>query len=532
MAAVNEPKQFARRGQIRLLAALLILGAWGGGLTMLVRREFFQGRPQKLAEAALRLSPSATYFAVEQNGKVIGFASTTIDTLTNGIDAIDYFVADFPVGGELQRTSKRSIVKLSRGLSLRTFDTQVDSREPPMHTGGRADGDTAVVFVKYSGTVSTDSQRVAVRGPVVLPPIVPIAIALGSKPKLGGSYSLPTFDPAAMTSAATAFKIDAESLFTLADSAKFDEDKGEWVSVLTDTVRAWHVAPQDAKGAFSGWLDAQGRVVQSTQPDGLVLKRTAYELAFENWRIAHDRATASNAGTGDILDRTVIAAAAKLGRSRLFSMTVQLGAPRLTGYDFDGGRQKFSGDTLKVTREKDAAIGKNEPTWHDLHNKDNRAQFRAELAAEPTLQAHDGEMIRLAIGIVRLERDPKVMTQKLIEWVNDSVAKAVTLGVPNALAIARSRKGDANEHTQLFVALSRSIGVPARFVSGLMYLNGKFYYHSWAEVWLGDWVAVDPTFGQFPADASHLRFVIGGLSRQTELLQLMGNLKIKVLEAK
>ena len=37
-----------------------------------------------------------------------------------------------------------------------------------------------------------------------------------------------------------------------------------------------------------------------------------------------------------------------------------------------------------------------------------------------------------------------------------------------------------------------------------------------------DWVAVDPTFGQFPADAAHLRFALGGLSRQTELLQLLG----------
>jgi hypothetical protein len=40
---------------------------------------------------------------------------------------------------------------------------------------------------------------------------------------------------------------------------------------------------------------------------------------------------------------------------------------------------------------------------------------------------------------------------------------------------------------------------------------------------------VDPTFGQFPADAAHLRFVIGGVARQTELLRLMGNLKIDVL---
>jgi hypothetical protein len=49
---------------------------------------------------------------------------------------------------------------------------------------------------------------------------------------------------------------------------------------------------------------------------------------------------------------------------------------------------------------------------------------------------------------------------------------------------------------------------------------------------LNDWVAVDPTFGQFPADAAHLRFVVGGLARQAELFRLIGNLKIQVVEAR
>src|ERR1035437_3656825 len=117
-AARAVPSQFARRGQARLLAAVVILGAWGAGLTMLVRREFYQGRPQRLAEAALRLNPSATYFAVEQGGRVIGFASTTIDTLTNGVDALDYFFADFPVGGTPPRPPQRPLGQLSRALSL------------------------------------------------------------------------------------------------------------------------------------------------------------------------------------------------------------------------------------------------------------------------------------------------------------------------------------------------------------------------------------------------------------------------------
>ena len=51
------------------------------------------------------------------------------------------------------------------------------------------------------------------------------------------------------------------------------------------------------------------------------------------------------------------------------------------------------------------------------------------------------------------------------------------------------------------------------------------------DFFVGKWVAVDPTFGQFPADASHLRFVYGGLDRQAELLRLMGTLRIDVLTA-
>jgi hypothetical protein len=40
---------------------------------------------------------------------------------------------------------------------------------------------------------------------------------------------------------------------------------------------------------------------------------------------------------------------------------------------------------------------------------------------------------------------------------------------------------------------------------------------------------VDPTFGQFPADASHLRFVVGGLARQVELVRLIGQLRLTVV---
>jgi hypothetical protein len=40
---------------------------------------------------------------------------------------------------------------------------------------------------------------------------------------------------------------------------------------------------------------------------------------------------------------------------------------------------------------------------------------------------------------------------------------------------------------------------------------------------------VDPTFGQYPADAAHIRIAPGGLARQIELIPLIGRLKLEVL---
>jgi len=40
---------------------------------------------------------------------------------------------------------------------------------------------------------------------------------------------------------------------------------------------------------------------------------------------------------------------------------------------------------------------------------------------------------------------------------------------------------------------------------------------------------VDPMLGQFPADAAHLRFAIGGFARQLELMRLIGKLRLEVL---
>jgi transglutaminase-like putative cysteine protease len=60
-------------------------------------------------------------------------------------------------------------------------------------------------------------------------------------------------------------------------------------------------------------------------------------------------------------------------------------------------------------------------------------------------------------------------------------------------------------------------------VTGVAVLPEGVFAHSWSELWLGGWVAVDPTFGHVPASTSLIRIAIGERSRPFDLLPLVGS---------
>jgi transglutaminase-like putative cysteine protease len=529
------PHPAPHRARKRAGIAIGILVLWTVGMGMLVRKEFFRERSAILAEAAMRLAPGVSFYVVEQDGRQIGYASTTVDTSTTTFEVVDYFIADLPIAGRDFRASARSVITLSRALALRTFDVQIESADTPMRVSGVADGDSSISFVMTAPGQPPDSQRVMVDGPILLPTLIPATAMLTATPKVGRTVSIPSFDPATMTARDLRLRFAAESMFILVDSAAYDSAQARFVPALLDTVKAWKLEPVDDLG-FSGWVDEQGRVVEATQPGGITLRRIAYEIAFENWRRVRAAvpsgggAAADRATTGDLLEGTAIAAGALPGADGPSALRVRLSGVPLRGFELQGGRQQLNGDTLVIARESGDVL---DADWSLAgRNEAWRRRFATELQAEPLLQVGDPQIIALAVRIAGNERDPRVVAERINRWVHDSIAKEITLSVPSAVQVLRTRRGDCNEHTQLFTALARAIGIPTRIATGLAYVDGKFYYHAWPEIRLRDWVAVDPTFGQFPADAAHLRFVRGGLTRQGELLRLVGNLRLEVLDAR
>lgn len=501
-------------------AAVTVLALWAVGLGVLVHREYFRPRFDILAEAAFRVSPGAAYYGVSQGDRQIGFASSTVDTTTSGVVLRDYLVANLPIGGRARRSIARTDVTLNKALRVREFSFSLASDGPALHADGKVLADTELVVAVATGDQRPDTQRVHLDGPILLPTLVPLAISLGERPKVGKRYELPIFDPIGMTPKQVAFTVRAESLFVLSDSAQFDSTAQRWRAVAPDTIRAWQIGT-DSPSGFSGWIDEQGRVVETAQL-GMSLHRLPYEVAWENWRIEQASSGAAVAEDRDILETTAIAANKAL-RGRIPVLRVRLEDADLRGYDLNGYRQSLSGNVLTVREEPGAALRASYQLGSPY------APHGPLTEPEPLIQSNDPAIRRTAQRIVGGATDPAVAVERLTRWVHDSVTQQITFGVPDALQVLRSRVGDCNEHTQLFVALARSLGIPTRIAAGLGYIDGKFYYHAWPEVYLRGWVATDPTFGQYPADAAHLRFVVGGLGRQAELLRLMGNLKITVL---
>ncbi len=148
------------------------------------------------------------------------------------------------------------------------------------------------------------------------------------------------------------------------------------------------------------------------------------------------------------------------------------------------------------------------------------------------VQSDDPKIIEKAREIIGGEKDALKAAQKLSHWVSANMRNVFSARLSNSLETLESLEGDCTEHTVLFVGLARAIGLPAREVAGLIYVEGSppgFYFHQWATVWLGEWVDVDPTFDQIPVDVTHIKLSEGDWFRQAKILPLIGRMKIKVL---
>lgn len=515
----------------RQSVAVLILVTWVGALGWLFSRRTGPTGGLLLDDATRTVEPGALYYTVSMGGVPVGFASNTVDTVPEGLLIEDRLSLEIPALGAIQRVEASTSARLTNTLRLQSFVAKLVGDVGRFTASGEVSGDT-LLTIEFQSAGSTQHIRIPLEEPVVLPVYMPLRLVFGGQPEIGETYAIRTFDPLLLRNNDLFVRILEDSVLLVPDSAAFDSTSMSWIVARWDTVPAWHVEQKVNGLTVDAWIDHLGRIVSASSALGLTIERSPFEMAFLNFRNRDPNVSIADFADIDIIQQTAIASNVDLSLDRS-ELRVVLGGIDQTGFDLEGGRQAVAGDTLIVTREdlSQLVIG-----WRLRPNRPSRAyparepSLRPYISPEPLVQSEDPRIQARARQIVDGERDPIVATRLLTNWVYEQLEKEITISVPSAVEVLETLRGDCNEHTILFVAFARAIGLPARTAAGLVYVGGNFYYHAWPEVFLGEWVAVDPTFGQFPADASHLRFTVGGLARQAELIRLIGQLSLDVVE--
>lgn len=154
----------------------------------------------------------------------------------------------------------------------------------------------------------------------------------------------------------------------------------------------------------------------------------------------------------------------------------------------------------------------------------------------------------------------------IAEWVENNINYSLDTLTENAVQksswVIQNKYGVCDELTNLFISMVRSVGIPARFISGQAYSNviDGFGNHGWSEVYFPGygWIPFDITYKQFGwVDPSHIKireqldsgepsieyswrsndvtFEKGNISIETDTIQLLprelgiANLSIEVL---
>lgn len=472
------------------------LAFWAIMFALLVQKTYFPGRgPLLLTASAGQTAGGDQWYGIYLKGQKIGNSHTRMLKGDREIRLQDETFLKLTLLGIPRELKITTAAKLSSAFVLRSFDFRLSSYLVDFRARGEVLG--KVLFVKVNAGGVPENIALNFKDPPILwTDLTPALLAKGAEE--GKTYRLPVFDPSTLSLREVAVRIIGRENLRLGK----------------ETVPARILQSEYAGIQTRSWIDSSGNILKEESPMGLTLVRESREKAMR---------PQGGKSMVDLLTMTAAPSSRRIEHPReVRNLQVKLKNVSLQGLTLAGGRQQFKGGLLTIARQE-IPPG---PVPFPLHGP-GLAPF---LKPEPLIQSDNPAIRDQAKSIVGGETDAVRATRLLMNWVNENVQKVPTLSIPSALDVLQTLRGDCNEHAVLFTALSRSLGIPSRIATGIIYYEGKFFYHAWSENYLGRWVAIDPLLGQMPADATHIKLVEGNLDQQVSLLRVIGRLRVQVVD--
>ena len=471
----------------------MILATWAILFGQLLNRDYFVKTLDIRETQAIQRGREESFLGIYFKQERIGYVKNRMVGKDNGgsvlyQDAVlhlNILETTYPVNMHLQ-------AELTNGSLLENFRFSLSSPFYELNANG-AVHDNEVHF-----TMNTGKDEVSNMIQLNEPPFISTnmrSYLLQNDLEVGEKFKIPYFDPVTMSG--------RESII---------EYKGLNKELIYEQGRIYklhHFVEIISGIRINIYLDEKGKVIKETSPAGFVF---ISEPEFRATDIVYK-------GT-EVLSSVSVPAIGKLPDiSELSSIRYRLKIPEDTTFDLDQDRQTYQDNILVINKENVPS-----ESLAACSGNDN------ELRSTAYIQSDNPFIMQQAESIVKSVTNDLEKVMALAQWVYTNLEKKPVLSIPDALSTLRSKVGDCNEHAALFAALSRSLSIPTRVVAGVTYHGGMFYYHSWNEVCLGgEWISLDTTKNQLPADLTHIKFVQGETNEQIKIGALLGRLKIEVL---
>jgi len=482
--------------------SLLIVAAWALQMGSLVQRSL-QAASVTLAGDLSRYGSSAQWKGVYYRGEKIGFSVGQTVPTSDGYELQEDGQIQMTLLGASSAARIRTLARVDKAFALRSFAFSLDPGTGPVEVSGTLGNGGRRLELSTKTKAGTRTETRDLDEPPALSLNLSRRLAAeGLKP--GQHITVPVFDPATLRNAPMTVDVEAR----------------EVVRAAGKPVPAFRVRMEFAGITSTSWVTDVGEVVREESGMGLIVVKET-----------RDRALAL-AVPGDLQkDMLEVAAVAPAGPGRIDDprmidrLRLRVEGLTAAGPDLQGAGQSVAGDVFDIRDMTTAPPGPGDP------------EAARSLGPEPFIESDAPEILAEAKKGVADVVGPRNQAERLVRHVNSILEKKPTVSLPSALEVLRTRVGDCNEHTALYVAMARALGIPSRIAVGLVYLHGAFYYHAWPEVYLegppgrGLWLPVDPTLNEFPADATHVRLARGGLDKQAAILPLIGRIRMSILEA-
>jgi len=483
--------------------SILIVLAWIGVMALLMRRTFLEASNASLATDLARYGSGAVWRGVYYRGEKIGFTVSQTVPEGDGFQLQEDGRLQMALLGATTAATIRTDAHVDRSFALRAFAFSLDPGTGKVEVRGRLDGRRLSLEVATPSGARTE-ERVLDEPP---------ALSLNLSRRLAGGglvtgarHQWTMFDPATLRNSPVTIDVGKRELV-----------RGAGVAPIP----AFRVEMTFAGLRTTSWVTDTGEVVREESPLGLMSVRESPERA--RTMAVSSRIREDLLETSAVVPRMNTRIDEPRDVRRLRLRVRGLEAASLPRADLDGVAQRIDGDVVELIDPRQLKPERADPA---------AASY---LAAEPFIESDAPEILAEAEGAVRGIDGDRARAERLTRYVNALLDKKPTVSLPSAREVLRTKVGDCNEHTALYVAMARALGIPARIDVGLVFVHGAFYYHAWPEVYVdrsggrGLWLPVDPTLNQFPADATHLRLTRGGLERQSAILPLIGHLGIDVV---